>query len=49
MIMSEIKDYLDKCQNDYKLEDYDVNLYNFKEPTLLKKYGIIKVVKIKLL
>jgi predicted esterase len=49
MLMSEIKDYLDKCQNDYQLADYDVNLYNIEEPTLLKKYGTIKVVKIKLL
>lgn len=46
--MSEIKDYLDKCQNDYNIDDYEVNIYNIEEPTLLKKYGTIKVVKIKL-
>ena len=46
--MSEIKDYLDKCQNDFKLDDYDINIYNIEEPTLLKNYGTIKVVKIKL-
>ena len=46
MLMSEIKDYLDKCQNDFKLDDYDINIYNIEEPTLLKNYGTIKVVKL---
>jgi len=46
--MSEIKDYLDKCQNDYNFDDYNFNIYNIEEPNLLKKYGTIKIVKIKL-
>jgi len=46
--MSDIKDYLDKCQNDYNFDDYDFNIYNIEEPNLLKKYGTIKIVKVKL-
>ena len=42
--MSELKDYLDKCQNDYNFDDYDFNIYNIEEPNLLKKYGTIKIV-----
>ena len=47
--MSELKDYLDKCQNNYNFDDYDFNIYNIEEPNLLKKYGTIKIVKVKLL
>jgi predicted esterase len=42
--MNAVKEYLD----DYKLDGYEINIYNIEEPILLKKYGIIKVVKIKL-
>jgi len=46
--MSEIKDYLDKCQNDYNFDDYEFDIYNIEEPILNKKYGNIKIVKVKL-